>query len=277
MREITFEMIAKAVESLFLNACHAYPPEVVPAFENALAHEESPYGKASLQVAIDNARIAREQGLPLCQDTGMAVVFAEVGQEVHIAGGLLEDAVNEGVRRAYISMRKSVLSPLERVNTGTNTPAVLHVSLVKGDRLTLHAAPKGFGSENMSALKMLKPSDGLTGVTDFIVQTVSSAGANPCPPVVVGVGIGGTMEKAALMAKHSLLRKLGAPSEDPKLAQLEEELLARINRLGIGPQGLGGRITALAVHLEQYPTHIAGLPVAVNMQCHCARHASAVL
>ena len=205
----------------------------------------------------------------------MAVGFGQIGQDVHITGGLFQDAVNQGVRRAYADMRKSVLSPLERINTMDNTPAVIHIELIAGEEIILSAAPKGFGSENMSALKMLKPSQGVEGVKRFIVETVKNAGGNPCPPVVVGVGIGGTMEKAALMAKHALLRPLGEEAEDKALADMEKELLEEINHLGIGPQGLGGRTTALAVHMESYPTHIAGLPVAVNMQCHCARHKTA--
>ena len=200
----------------------------------------------------------------------MVTVFAEIGQEVHITGGDFYESIHQGVRKAYVPFRKSVLSPLDRKNTGDNTPAVIHVSLAPGDKLKLVIAPKGFGSENMSALKMLKPSQGIEGVKQFIIDTVSSAGANPCPPVIVGVGIGGTMEKAALMAKHTLA--VSQPSTDPFLAKMEKELLQEINRLGIGPQGMGGRVTALAVFIETYPTHIAGLPVAVNIQCHCARH-----
>ena len=280
MRIIHTEEIISNIREMCIEANHMLTPDMQKALECAVADEKSPIGQKVLGQLQDNLQIAQEDTIPICQDTGMAVVFLEIGQDVHFEGGSLTDAINEGVRQGYVDgyLRKSVVKdPLIRENTKDNTPAVIHYDLVPGDKVKITVAPKGFGSENMSALKMLKPSDGLAGVKEFIVQTVSNAGANPCPPVVVGVGIGGTMEKAALMAKHSLLRELGAPSADPQLAQLEQELLAQINRLGIGPQGLGGRITALAVHLEQYPTHIAGLPVAVNMQCHCARHASAVL
>lgn len=277
MREISCEQITEAVIKLCEEACLSLPPDVLRALKKAYEREESAYGKKSLDMALQNARLAAQTCMPVCQDTGMTVVFAELGQEAHITGGLLEEAIQEGVRQAYVPFRKSVLSPLERKNTGDNTPAVIHFSLTAGEHLKLTVAPKGFGSENMSALAMLKPSQGIEGVEQFIVDTVSRAGSNPCPPVVVGVGIGGTMEKAALLAKHSLLRELGTPSPDGELAQLEERLLERINLLGIGPQGLGGRVTALAVHIQSYPTHIAGLPVAVNMQCHCARHASQTL
>lgn len=277
MRDIHIDKITDCVEKLFRSACREYPPEVVPALLNSEKSEDTQRARGFLALAAENARIAQDTGLPLCQDTGMAVVFAQIGQEAHITGGLFDDAVNEGVRRAYRDMRKSVLSPLERKNTMDNTPAVIHIEMISGENIILHAAPKGFGSENMSALKMLKPSEGREGVKRFIIDTVRAAGGNPCPPVVVGVGIGGTMEKAALMAKHSLLRPLGQPSCEAELAQMERELLNEINKLGIGPQGLGGRTTALAVHAESYPTHIAGLPVAVNMQCHCARHKTAVI
>lgn len=275
MREINVDKIISCIEQLFKSACREYPPEVVPALNKAFKTENTKRAQSFLKIAVKNADIAAQTGLPLCQDTGMAVVFAQIGQDVHITGGLFEDAVNEGVRRAYTDMRKSVLSPLERVNTLDNTPAVIHIQLIQGEEIIFSIAPKGFGSENMSALKMLKPSEGSEGVKRFIIDTVKNAGGNPCPPVVVGVGIGGTMEKAAIMAKHSLLRPLGEASEDKMLAEMERELLGEINQLGIGPQGLGGKTTALAIHIESYPTHIAGLPVAVNMQCHCARHKTA--
>lgn len=209
----------------------------------------------------------------------MAVVFLEVGQDVHIVGGNLVEAINEGIRKGYQSgyLRKSVLSPLKRVNTGDNTPAVIHTEIIVGDTLKITIAPKGFGSENMSRLTMLTPSAGQKGVEDFVLDTVISAGANPCPPIILGIGIGGTMEKAALIAKKALLRLAGMPHPDPDTAAMEQDLLKRINQTGIGPQGLGGRVTALAVHIETYPTHLAGLPVAVNVQCHAARHAEAVL
>ena len=244
-----------------------------------LETEESPFGREVLRQLIENDRIAASRHMPICQDTGMAVIFMEVGQDVHFIGGDVNEAIERGVRRAYHDgcFRASVLSPLTRVNTKDNTPAIVHMRIVPGETVTLTAAPKGFGSENMSRLWMLTPSQGIEGVRSCIVETVRLAGGNPCPPVVVGVGIGGTAECAMLMAKHSLTRECGTHSEDPMLAQMETELLARINDLGIGPQGLGGRTTALAVHIEQMPTHIAGLPVAVNMQCHAARHKTATI
>ena len=228
----------------------------------------------------ENAKISKEKLVPMCQDCGFAVFFVELGQEVHIRGGGLEDAINEGVRQGYQEgyLRKSILGdPIKRVNTGDNTPAVIHVRVVPGDKLKLIIAPKGGGSENMSGVKMLKPSDGIEGVKSFVIQRVKEAGSNPCPPIVVGVGIGGTYEVAALIAKKALLRTLGEPSSDPETAALEKELLTKVNNLGIGPQGLGGRTTALAVHVEKYPCHIASLPVAVNINCHAARHKEAVL
>ena len=241
--------------------------------------EESPFGREVLRQLIENDLLAREQHMPICQDTGMAVVFMDVGQDVHFVGGDVNAAIEEGVRHAYRDgcFRASVLTPLTRMNTKDNTPAIVHVRIVPGERVKLTAAPKGFGSENMSRLWMLTPSQGIEGVKNAVVETVRLAGGNPCPPVVVGVGIGGTAERAMQMAKHSLTRDCGEPSSDPILAELERELLERINDLGIGPQGLGGRTTALAVHIEQMPTHIAGLPVAVNMQCHAARHKTATI
>ncbi len=278
-REITAKEIEELVYELCLRAGRSLDEPAQAALCAALAAEESPVGRESLRQLVDNLDAARQRNLPLCQDTGMAVVFADVGQDVHIAGGLLSDAIDEGVRRAYRDgcFRASVLTPLERRNTGDNTPAVLHTRLVAGDRIHITVAPKGFGSENMSRLKMLTPSAGVAGAMDFIVETVALAGGNPCPPVVVGVGLGGTFERCAQLAKRSLLRPLGAFSPDSALRALETELLDRINALGIGPMGLGGTVTALAVHIEAEPTHIAGLPVAVNMQCHCARHAEGVI
>lgn len=270
MREISCKTIQEVVCSLCTKACIQLPEDTVKRLKAAVAMEESSYGRANLEMAVENARIGLEERMPVCQDTGMVTVFAEIGQDVHIIGGDFYESIHAGVRQAYVPFRKSVLSPLTRENTGDNTPAVVHVSLKPGDTIKLRVAPKGFGSENMSALKMLKPSEGIEGVKQFIIDTVSCAGANPCPPVIVGVGIGGTMEKAALMAKHALV--VSKPSSDALLAPLEEELLQKINALGIGPQGMGGRVTALAVFIESYPTHIAGLPVAVNIQCHCARH-----
>lgn len=274
MREIKFEDISNAVFNLCREVCVSLPDDTLKMLECAREKEVSEYGKNSLDIALENAKKARENNMPACQDTGLVTVFAEVGQEVHISGNFTE-AVNDGVRRAYVPFRKSVLSPLTRVNTGDNTPAVIHTSLVEGENVRLTVAPKGFGSENKSRLKMLKPSDGVEGILDFVTETVSLAGADPCPPVILGVGIGGTMEKAALMAKHALA--VSKNNKNPEIAALEKEILERVNKLGIGPQGLGGRITALNVYIETFPTHIAGLPVAVNVQCHCARHGEVIL
>ena len=279
MREIDVSRVRKTVYDLFTSACCEIGEDVLTLLHARLEAEESPFGREVLRQLIENDELAAVKHMPICQDTGMAVIFMEVGQDVHFTGGDVNAAIEEGVRRAYRDgcFRASVLTPLERVNTKDNTPAIVHMRIVPGDRVTLTAAPKGFGSENMSRLWMLTPSQGVEGVKNAIVETVRLAGGNPCPPVVVGVGIGGTAEMAMLMAKHSLTRECGQPSADPVLADLEAELLERINRLGIGPQGLGGRTTALAVHIEQMPTHIAGLPVAVNMQCHAARHRTATI
>ena len=279
MREVAVSQVEETVCDLFLSACCEIGNDVLERLRAARDSEESPFGREVLRQLIENDELAARRSMPICQDTVMAVLFMEVGQDVHFVGGDLQEAVNRGVRRAYREgcFRASVLSPLTRVNTKDNTPAILHVRIIPGDRVRLTAAPKGFGSENMSRLWMLTPAQGIEGVKDAVVETVRLAGGNPCPPVVVGVGIGGTAECAMLMAKHSLTRDCGEPSPDPMLADMERELLARMNDLGIGPQGLGGRTTALAVHIEQMPTHIAGLPVAVNMQCHAARHQSAVI
>lgn len=277
MREIDAGALAEAVARLCIQANTCLPGDVRDGIAAARVEEDWPPAREILDRIMENGEIGG--GLPTCQDTGMACVFLEVGQEVHIAGNLTQ-AVDKGVRRGYAQgyLRKSVVSdPLERVNSGDNTPAMLYTELVPGDRLTVTVAPKGFGSENMSRIAMLKPSDGLEGVRRFIVDTVEQAGPNPCPPIVVGVGIGGTFDKCALLAKKALLRKLGAPSPLPFYARLERDLLAEINALGIGPQGFGGRTTALAVHIETLPTHIAGLPCAVNLNCHVARHATEVL
>ncbi len=275
MREVNAGAIADLACELYKRAACTLPDDVMQALGEALIREESPLGRETLSQIVDNARIAARHGVPICQDTGMAVVFIEIGQDVHIAGGPLAGAVDEGVRRAVreAGLRASVLSPLGRKNTGDNTPAVLNIQIVSGDRLEMTVAPKGFGSENMSRLFMLSPSDGAAGAAEAIVRAVREAGGNPCPPVVVGVGIGGTAELAMLTAKKSLLRKVGEPSPDARIAQMEAECKERINALGIGPMGLGGVVTALAVHIDETPTHIAALPVAVNMQCHCARHA----
>lgn len=279
MREINVLDVENTIYSLFMQACCEIGDDVMALLSKSLEQEESIFGQEVLRQLIENNQLAAKKKMPICQDTGMAVIFMDIGQEVHFAGGDVNESIERGVRRAYRDgcFRASVLSPLTRVNTKDNTPAIVHMRIVPGDRVILTAAPKGFGSENMSRLWMLTPSQGIEGVKDAIVETVRLAGGNPCPPVVVGVGIGGTAERAMQMAKHSLTRECGAPSDDPMLAQLEQELLKRINNLGIGPQGLGGRTTVLAVHIEQMPTHIAGLPVAVNMQCHAARHKTATI
>ena len=279
MRKIDVTRVEETVYALFTSACCEIGDDVLRLLEARYEDEESPFGKEVLRQLMENDRLAAQRHMPICQDTGMAVIFMDVGQDVHFTGGDVNEAIERGVRRAYRDgcFRASVLTPLTRVNTKDNTPAIVHMRLVPGEQVTLTAAPKGFGSENMSRLWMLTPAQGIEGVKDCIVETVRLAGGNPCPPVVVGVGIGGTAERAMLMAKHSLTRNCGEPSSDPMLAQMEAELLSRINDLGIGPQGLGGRTTALAVHIEQMPTHIAGLPVAVNMQCHAARHKTATI
>ena len=277
MREISAGAVADTVARLCVQANTCLPRDVKDGIAAARAAEDWPPAREILDRIVENGEIGG--GFPIFQDTGMACVFLEVGQELHIAGDLAQ-AVDEGVRRGYAQgyLRKSVVSdPLERVNSGDNTPAMLYTDLVPGDRLAITVAPKGFGSENMSRIAMLKPSDGVEGVKDFIVDTVEQAGPNPCPPIVVGVGLGGTFDKCALLAKKALLRELGTPSPLPFYAELERELLDRINALGIGPQGFGGRTTALAVHIETLPTHIAGLPCAVNINCHVARHATEVL
>ena len=279
MRELNVKQIEDTIYALFMSACCEIGEDVLSLLEKNLKTEESPFGREVLRQLIENDHLAAQKKMPICQDTGMAVIFMDVGQDVHLTGGDVNEAIETGVRRAYRDgcFRASVLSPLTRVNTKDNTPAIVHMRIVPGEQVKLTAAPKGFGSENMSRLWMLTPSQGVEGVKNAIVETVRLAGGNPCPPVVVGVGIGGTAELAMQMAKHSLTRECGTPSEDPMLADMERELLERINRLGIGPQGLGGRTTALAVHIEQMPTHIEGLPVAVNMQCHAARHKTAVI
>jgi fumarate hydratase subunit alpha len=280
MREINAALIIGLVARLCQDANYYLRADLLASLTRAVEREESPVGVECLQGIIKNAAIARKERIPICQDTGMAVVFIEYGQEVTVTGGDFTQAVNEGVRQGYREgyLRKSVVSdPLNRSNTGDNTPAVIHTTIVPGDQLKITVAPKGFGSENMSRIAMLTPALGLAGVKQFVVETVSLAGANPCPPLVVGVGIGGTMEQAALLAKKSLLREIGTINPEPALAKLEDNLLTAVNQLGIGPQGLGGRCTALAVHIDSYPTHIAGLPVAVNLSCHVTRHQSGVV
>lgn len=279
MRNIDSKVIEDTVARLCIEANLRLPPDVINAIERAEKAEPWDGAKRILSLLGDNVRIASEKTLPVCQDTGMACVFVELGQDVHIEGDF-EQAVNNGVRRGYGEgyLRKSVVcDPLRRVNTGDNTPALVTVKLTRGDKMRITVMPKGFGSENMSALKMLKPADGVEGVRNFVLDTVEKAGANPCPPIIVGVGIGGSFDKAACLAKHALLRPVNEPNPDEYYAALERELLDKINALGIGPQGFGGKTTALAVLIEAMPTHVAGLPVAVNIGCHATRRASASL
>lgn len=279
VREINAQEITAAVERLCIEANVDLPADIQEKLDKSWETEPWPLAKDILGTIRENFNIAAEDRVPICQDTGMACVFLEIGQDVHIVGSL-RDAVDEGVRRGYTKghLRKSVVrDPLDRVNTGDNTPAVLYTEIVEGDGFKITVAPKGFGSENMSRIKMLKPSDGLEGVKDFVIQTVEEAGPNPCPPIVVGVGIGGTFDKAALLAKKAIVRSTDVRNADPFYADLERELLEKINLLGVGPQGIGGRTTALAVNIEKMPTHIAGLPVAVNINCHVTRHKSAEL
>ena len=279
MRQISAQQITDTVAKLCIEAnCHL-SSDIKDRLNGMYEQESWPQAKEILGRIIENYGIADQENVPICQDTGMACVFLKVGQEVHIDGDLT-DAVNEGVRRGYGEgyLRKSVVrDPLDRVNTGDNTPAMLYTELVPGDKIEITVAPKGFGSENMSGIKMLRPSDGVEGVKEFVLKVVEDAGPNPCPPIVVGVGIGGTFDKAAYMAKKALLRSVDVPNEKPFYAQLEKQLLDKINALGIGPQGFGGKTTALAVNIETCPTHIAGLPVAVNINCHVTRHKTEVL
>jgi fumarate hydratase subunit alpha len=281
MREIQSELIIQAVSRLFQEACLYLPDDVLAAITAARANEKSQVAADTLGQILDNAAVAGKERTPLCQDTGVAVVFLELGQEVHISGGDLYTSVNEGVRRGYAEgyLRKSMAARpyTARVNTGDNTPAVIHTDIGPGDRLKIVAMPKGGGAENMTRLKMLTPAEGRQGVIDFAVLTVEEAGSNPCPPVIVGVGIGGSSEKALTLSKRALLREVGRPADDAEVASLESEILRRINELGIGAMGYGGTVTALAVHAEVFPAHIASLPVAVNLQCHSARHREAVL
>lgn len=276
MREINVSEIIAAVRKLCIDANYYLSDDIKQKLEEAYKEENWSIAKDILEKILVNAGIAKNEKMPMCQDTGMTCVFIELGQDVHVIGGGLEDAINEGVRQGYADgyLRKSVVKdPLNRVNTGDNTPAVIHYDIVPGDKIKITVSPKGFGSENMSKLKMLRPADGIEGVKNFVLQTVKEAGPNPCPPIIVGVGIGGTFEKSASIAKKSLLRSVTQRNSDPFYSELEQELLDKINALGIGPQGFGGRTTALCVNIETYPTHIAGLPVAVNISCHATRHA----
>lgn len=275
MREIRATSITNLVEKLCMDACYVIGQDILSSLEENKQKEQSPLGRQVLDTIIENDHIAEQERVPMCQDTGMTVVFVEMGQEVHISGGYIEDAINQGVRQGYQKgyLRKSVVGdPLERINTGDNTPAIIHYEIKPGDRFKIIVSPKGFGSENKSALKMLTPSQGLEGIKQFVIDTVSHAGGSACPPMIVGVGIGGTMERCAYLSKKALLRRVGSPNADPRLDAIEKELLEEINKLGIGPVGLGGTTTAIAVHILTNPTHIAGLPVAVNISCHATRH-----
>ena len=280
MRNISVHEITRNIKEMCIEANHFLSSDMKQVFEKAMMKEEAPLGKQILNQLEENLKIAAEDMIPICQDTGMAVIFIKVGQEVHFEDGNLTDAINEGVRQGYIEgyLRKSVVGdPIERINTNDNTPAIIHYEIVSGDQVDIMVAPKGFGSENMSRVFMLKPADGIEGVKESILTAVRDAGPNACPPMVVGVGVGGTFEKCALMAKHALTRNLFEESPIPYIRELEKEMLEKINELGIGPGGLGGTVTALAVNIETYPTHIAGLPVAINICCHANRHVHRVI
>ena len=279
MRELNVNLITEKVRDLCMEANTDLGEDVLQALDRAVKREESPLGVEILKELKENARIAKEEKIAICQDTGFAVIFVELGQDVHLSGGDLKEAIYEGVRQGYRDgyLRKSICHPFTRANTGDNTPAIIHAEIVPGEKVKIIVAPKGGGSENMSRVVMLTPSDGIEGIKRFVVQRVKESGSNPCPPTIVGVGIGGTFEQAALLAKKSLLRPLGSMNQDPELDRLESAILTEINRLGIGPQGLGGRITSLAVHVSMMPCHIASLPLAVNIQCHAQRHKEAVI
>lgn len=279
IREISTREIIKVVKILCIDANYNLGDDVLLAFNHAIEKEDSGPGREVLKELIENARIAREEKVPMCQDCGLAVVFIEIGQDVHITGGDLGDAINEGVRQGYMEgyLRKSACHPFTRKNTGDNTPAIMHLQIVPGDKIKIIFAPKGGGSENMSRVDMLTPAVGIEGIKDFVVKRVKESGSNPCPPTIIGIGVGGTFERSAILAKKALLRKIGNRNPDPELAKIEEEILTRINRLGIGPMGYGGNTTSLDVFLEIEPCHIASLPVAVNIQCHAARHKEAVI
>ena len=279
MREIDVKLMTEKVKDLCMEANTDLGEDVLEAFDRAIEKEESPLGVEILKELKENARIARDERVAICQDTGFAVVFIELGQDVHLVGGSLKEAIFEGVRQGYRDgyLRKSICHPFTRANTGDNTPAIIHTEIVPGDQVKITVAPKGGGSENMSRVVMLTPSDGIEGIKRYVVQRVKESGSNPCPPTIVGVGIGGKLELAAFLAKKSLLRPLGSKNPDTELDQLEFEILTEINKLGIGPQGLGGRTTSLAVHILMMPCHIASLPLAVNIQCHAQRHKEIVI
>ncbi len=279
MREIHVEEIRDNVAQMCIDAAYHVSDDVLTAFDRALETETAQSAKEILSLLKENARIAREEHIPVCQDTGIAIFFVEIGQDLRIRNGFIVDAINEGVRKGYREgyLRKSVVDPITRRNTGDNTPAIIYSELVPGDKLKISFMPKGAGSENMSVIRMLRPTEGMDGIKSFVLEGVEMAGANPCPPVVIGVGIGGDFEKAALLAKKALLRPVGSPNAKLDLASLEEMLLKAVNKTGIGPEGLGGKVTAMAVHVEVFPCHIASLPVAVNINCHAARHKTIIL
>ena len=280
MKTINVNEIIKTVKELSIEANYYLPNDVKEAIEKAEKNEKWPIANNILNKILENSQIASAEKMPICQDTGMACVFIDIGQDVHITGGSLEEAINEGVRQGYAEgfLRKSVVKdPLHRVNTNDNTPALIYYNMVPGDRVKITVAPKGFGSENMSRIAMMKPSDGLEGVKNFVLETVRMAGPNPCPPIVIGIGIGGSFDKAAYLAKKALIRPVNENNTDEFYGNLEKELLEEVNKIGIGPQGFGGKTTALALNIETYPTHIAGLPVAVNINCHATRHKERVL
>jgi fumarate hydratase subunit alpha len=279
MREIDVSIIKNYVKNLCMDANFYLGDDMINAFKKGIELEESPVGKNVLNILLENAQIAKDEQLAICQDTGVAVIFLEIGQDVHFVGGNLYDTINEGVREGYKEgyLRKSMCDPFTRANTGDNTPAVIHTEIVPGDKVKLIVAPKGGGSENMSLQMMLKPADGLEGIKQMVIDRASVAGPNPCPPIIIGVGIGGNFERSAILSKKALLREVGSSNEDKELDKIEKELKDKINNLGIGPQGLGGRIYCLAVHILVEPCHIASLPVAINMQCHAARHKEVII
>ena len=279
MREIKVSDVVQSVSRLCVDANYNLGADMNRALDRAAAIEESPTGKDVIEQLKENAAIATRDQVPICQDTGLAVIFVELGQDARVVGGNLDEAINEGVRQGYLEgyLRKSACHPFTRANTGDNTPAIIHYRLVDGDSLKITVAPKGGGSENMSKVVMLKPADGVAGIKEQVVEWVRQAGGNPCPPTIVGVGIGGNFERSAQLAKEALLREVGSVNPDPELQSLEDELLEAVNNLGVGPQGLGGRVTSFAVHVKMLPCHIASLPLAINIQCHAARHKEAVL
>jgi fumarate hydratase subunit alpha len=279
MREIHVDEIRDNVAQMCVEAAYVLSDDVLTAFDRASETETAPAAREIIDLLKENARVAREERIPICQDTGIAIFFVEIGQDLRIKNGFIADAINEGVRKGYKEgyLRKSVVDPITRKNTGDNTPAIIYTELVPGDKLRISFMPKGAGSENMSMIRMLRPTEGVEGVKSFVLECVRKAGANPCPPVVIGVGIGGDFEKAALIAKKALLRPVGSPNARLELAAIEEMLLKAVNKTGIGPEGLGGRVTAMAVHVESFACHIASLPVAVNINCHAARHKTIIL